>query len=662
MIKIFKDRVIIDGHEPIAEQCETMTLLANALTESKDFRKVEYKSGYAEFEKVGKAKELKFAEAGPMLSQASGDLTIDANIAKIVFTSTVEGDSPVEYTYTASGHHVDLSNYGYLDCAITFVSNNYILDSVVVAHGQITNKTDTGFRWVAGSDGGPDGSITITSKSASVRKSVDLTTLSGWAGLADGTHTIKIVAKANGYRDSAPSAGVEVIKGSAPSTVTLEKGTYLFIEEPVIPIGTSIDEKLSAVINTLTGDNEYGSQKTTDRIYVVKSSSAEQGNFGIFNEDPYYEINGVEWKYTDEDGNVFTADEDNSKLRTIVLETDQQVSPELYKWAITDGNLVKQAPSYANYLTFTGKTSEFMLYAVNKTWDGKLEYSTDHNTWTTLAGTEEMHSVGKKLYLRGKGNTTFHANGKGVAWRLSAQADCSGNIQTLLDWENPPTSIPTASCYNSMFVSCSNLTAAPELPATTLTDSCYEYMFEYCTSLTAAPDLPAATLKKRCYTTMFFGCSSLTSTPKLSATTLANACYASMFLDCTSLTSAPSLPATTLTDGCYRNMFKGCSNLTAAPELPATTLAPYCYDSMFYGCTGLYDATELPATTLTERCYNDMFKGCTRLMITLQEGGNKIFTCPSTIPYGAVTDMFNGCKGPANSTPVAGATYYWMAN
>lgn len=47
------------------------------------------------------------------------------------------------------------------------------------------------------------------------RKSVDLTTLAGWEALSSGTHNITIVAKANGYRDSAPSAAVQVKKAPA---------------------------------------------------------------------------------------------------------------------------------------------------------------------------------------------------------------------------------------------------------------------------------------------------------------------------------------------------------------------------------------------------------------------------------------------------------------
>ena len=55
--------------------------------------------------------------------------------------------------------------------------------------------------------------------------SVDLTALSGWANLAPGNHTIKIVAKGTGYRDSEKSAGVSVTKAS--SNFTLSDGSTL---------------------------------------------------------------------------------------------------------------------------------------------------------------------------------------------------------------------------------------------------------------------------------------------------------------------------------------------------------------------------------------------------------------------------------------------------
>lgn len=48
--------------------------------------------------------------------------------------------------------------------------------------------------------------------SSAARKSVELTTLSGWSGLATGVHAMTVVAKANGYANSDPSKAVSVTK------------------------------------------------------------------------------------------------------------------------------------------------------------------------------------------------------------------------------------------------------------------------------------------------------------------------------------------------------------------------------------------------------------------------------------------------------------------
>ena len=194
---------------------------------------------------------------------------------------------------------------------------------------------------------------------------------------------------------------------------------------------------------------------------------------------------------------------------------------------------VEKAPQeYTDCITFTGESSDFTLAGVNE-WDGTVEYSTDHNTWTTWNGSK-ISSSRQKLYLRGSGNTTFWTDG-GARLTLSARAACSGNLNTLLEYSNPPTSITVGDCYHSMFYGCTNLTTAPELPATTLASYCYEHMFYGCTSLTQAPELPATTLASYCYWCMFYGCTSLTQAPELPATTLAKYCYNQMFRNCTSL-------------------------------------------------------------------------------------------------------------------------------
>ena len=236
--------------------------------------------------------------------------------------------------------------------------------------------------------------------------------------------------------------------------------------------------------------------------------------------------------------------------------------------AKADGYIDSEASNAVNYtvttpiptdsILFEGETSDFTLKATYKEWNGTVEYSTDKNTWSTWNGSE-ISSANKKLYLRGKNNTKFYTS-KGVRFVLSAKAGCYGNINTLLDYKNPPTTL-ASSCYRSMFRGCTSLTTAPTLPATTLATYCYYQMFYGCTKLVSAPALPATTLAPYCYRRMFGGCKSLTSAPELPATTLANGCYQEMFLGCTPLTTAPALPATTLKYDCYHSMFQDCTSL-----------------------------------------------------------------------------------------------------
>lgn len=68
----------------------------------------------------------------------------------------------------------------------------------------------------------PDSIINYT-EASTPRVSVDLTTLPGYANLSAGEKNITIVAKANGYKDSAPSAAVKVTKAAAGETWVLNE-------------------------------------------------------------------------------------------------------------------------------------------------------------------------------------------------------------------------------------------------------------------------------------------------------------------------------------------------------------------------------------------------------------------------------------------------------
>ena len=271
--------------------------------------------------------------------------------------------------------------------------------------------------------------------------------------------------------------------------------------------------------------------------------------------------------------------------------------------------------SFLNYLKFTAEKNNSTISLNSKT-SPDIKYSLNRSEWTQWDYKDITLNIGDTVYMKGNNSNGFSTGFSSYnTFNMSGKISASGNIMSLLyedDFEGKLT-IPCNYCFYQMFISCTALTATPELPATTLTYKCYESMFDGCTSLTTTPELPATILTDSCYSYMFRGCKSLTTTPELPATSLAYGCYFQMFYNCKSLITTPKLPATTLAENCYGYMFKGCKSLTITPELPATTLTPYCYNGMFDSCTSLTVASTLPATRVEDYCYQEMFSGCTNL-------------------------------------------------
>ena len=328
----------------------------------------------------------------------------------------------------------------------------------------------------------------------------------------------------------------------------------------------------------------------------------------------------------------------NSEGNTQVFDVAKSFTFErnMYYDMLREVNIASDIP----YLTFTADAVQTltMTKAVET-----LEYSVNNSDWKEL-GTNTVTFGGNNsnLRLRGKnlrGTANSSDDYSTIVFGNENLVTCTGDIRTLLDYENHSTVITNNARFCSLFKDCHSLYTAPELPAISLADYCYNFMFTNCINLSKAPILPAKNLEGRCYVAMFSGCTNLTTAPELPAKNLAAVCYSAMFKDCSSLTTVPELPATTLTEGCYQMMFEGCTNLqvtpqlpaemlakacyyfmfrdciniTDAPKLPATRLAPHCYESMFYSCTNLINAPILPASILTEFCYFQMFKNCSSL-------------------------------------------------
>ena len=259
------------------------------------------------------------------------------------------------------------------------------------------------------------------------------------------------------------------------------------------------------------------------------------------------------------------------------------------------------------------------------------DLQTDYEYYKSSLGLWKKYTIGDAITLQNKNDKVYFRGSRSqqgfynyIQFNLTGKLSAGGNINSLLSpyesvYKNITdyTTFETAndSTFKMLFENQSSLYDASLLKLNTrnLAMFCYYNMFNGCTNLTQAPELPATQLNEYCYTSMFEDCTSLNQAPELPATTLTNKCYSYMFYGCTSLVQAPELPATQLTEYCYYDMFNGCTNLTQAPELPATQLTEYCYIYMFSGCTSLNQAPELPATTLANSCYSGMFEDCTSL-------------------------------------------------
>ena len=245
------------------------------------------------------------------------------------------------------------------------------------------------------------------------------------------------------------------------------------------------------------------------------------------------------------------------------------------------------------YITFTAPgTQSFSYdnyyYQVN-TGNGPdankyLEYSVNGGEWKNFNYVQSVSFGGSNgdLRLRAKVDQgKYLASDAGPMFKFgneSVEVNCTGDIRTLIDYEN----YYCANTSKAMFMN----------------------FFNSMTNLKSAPDLPSMELASQCYYAMFYGCTGLTTAPELPATTLDNSCYYAMFYGCTGLTTAPKLPATTLAMGCYDKMFYDCSNLSKVTMLATTYSANWCLDNWLDNA-----GTSAQSRTLklaSERVYNGL--------------------------------------------------------
>ena len=257
------------------------------------------------------------------------------------------------------------------------------------------------------------------------------------------------------------------------------------------------------------------------------------------------------------------------------------------------------------------------------------ELQTDYEYYKSSLDRWKKYTIGDVITLTNRNDKVYFRGSRSqqdinnyIQFNLTGKLSAGGNINSLLSPDESVyknitdyTTFETANAetFSRLFANQSSLYDASllKLNAHNLAYECYYSMFIGCTSLNQAPELPATTLTNKCYSYMFYGCTSLNQAPELPATTLANSCYSNMFSRCTSLNQAPELPATTLAYACYSYMFYGCTNLKYIKCLATDTSASNCTNGWIIGISSTGDFYT-PATTTWTSGANGIPSGWTR--------------------------------------------------
>ena len=117
-----------------------------------------------------------------------------------------------------------------------------------------------------------------------------------------------------------------------------------------------------------------------------------------------------------------------------------------------------------------------------------LEYSYNGIDWSDWDLSDLTINSDDTLYIRGNNPNSFSCWNEDIEayFTFVIEGDnvsCSGNIMSLIDYENLPDIIPCDYCFYELFSGCTSLTTAPELPAMALAEWYYFRMFDGCTLL-----------------------------------------------------------------------------------------------------------------------------------------------------------------------------------
>lgn len=374
---------------------------------------------------------------------------------------------------------------------------------------------------------------------------------------ADGKNT-----SSKGYIQEDQSNGTEIAK-SDYMTAAVTNLTEIPGDRQ---LKVALERKTARLILNIQSFNDQFDASTTkvNHIRIASKASTDASESSIVNIKPLQ--NGEGRKGTTYTALVipgkvegklyFTTDESTETplvVKTGTLEAGKSYTYNLIvgKNKVTIGNVTVaewgtdkidggKAEEYIPYVTFTAEKAQKFMMKTNGNYNiSGLEYSVNFGDWTTVEANKEVTFGGTNGDLRLRGTNT-----DGTASALDKYSTitftdsyvpvaCTGDIRTLLDWDNYTTVNTENAMFIKLFENCSVLTSAPELPATSLAYNCYYCMFSGCTNLKSA-ELSIEFLSRGCCGSMFYNCTNLSSVTMLApskAITLSGLSYLDYWLN-----------------------------------------------------------------------------------------------------------------------------------
>lgn len=226
--------------------------------------------------------------------------------------------------------------------------------------------------------------------------------------------------------------------------------------------------------------------------------------------------------------------------------------------------------------------------------DLKWIKSTDNSTVSLRRGDKVrlrcIFNGGSEVGFDQKPYLTFSSN--------DSSLNVSGDIQSLSAGDDFKNQQNLATYCNGLFRGFSWTFNGLVLSSKNISSNCYQSMFENCSQLTTAPDLPATVLKDYCYSWMFYSCNNLQKIANFSWIQTAYKSCECMYSNCQGLTQIPNKVFSDnikLTDSCYYGMFQGCIGIkTVTISKLDLSYANDCFTFLFQDCTSLSEIVYYP--------------------------------------------------------------------